>query len=133
MRILIDTNIIVSAALFPKGKVAFVLAHLFDFHTVVIASYSIEESKKVFLNKFPEKLNVLDSFYNEIEFELFETPEEIDPEVFPKIRDVHDLPILASAILSDVDVLITGDKDFEGINLAKPLIFTPSEYFEFIE
>ena len=109
MRILIDTNIIVSAALFPKGKVAFVLAHLFDFHTVVIASYSIEESKKVFLNKFPEKLNVL-----------------------PKIRDVHDLPILASAILSDVDVLITGDKDFEGISLAKPLIFTPSEYFDFI-
>ena len=132
MRVLIDTNIIVSAALFPKGKVAFVLSHLFDFHTVVIASYSIEESKKVFLNKFPEKLDILDSFYNEIEFELFETPVGIDSDLFPKIRDIHDLPILASAILSDVDVLITGDKDFEGISLAKPLIFTPSEYFDFI-
>ena len=132
MRILVDTNIIISAALFPNGKVSLVLSHLFETHTVVVASYSIEECKQVFLRKFPDKLTALDSFLAGIDYELFETPKKIDKNKFPFIRDIYDLPILASAIISDVDILITGDKDFDNIKLNKPLIFTPNEYYEFL-
>ena len=132
MRILVDTNILISAALFPNGKVSLVLSHLFETHTVVIASYSIEECKQVFLRKFPDKLSALDSFLADIDYELFETPKKINKNKFPFIRDVYDLPILASAIISDVDVLITGDKDFDDIKLSKPLIFTPNKYYEFL-
>ncbi|MCI6809207.1 MAG: PIN domain nuclease, partial [Spirochaetia bacterium] len=39
---------------------------------------------------------------------------------------------LVSAILSDSDILLTGDKDFEDIKIDKPLIFTPAKYFELI-
>ena len=42
------------------------------------------------------------------------------------------MPVLVSAILSDSDILITGDKDFEDVKIDKPLIFTPSKYFELI-
>jgi len=129
---LVDTNILISAALFPNGKVSLVLSHLFETHTVVIASYSIEECKQVFLRKFPDKLSALDSFLADIDYELFETPKKINKNKFPFIRDVYDLPILASAIISDVDVLITGDKDFDDIKLSKPLIFTPNKYYEFL-
>jgi len=42
------------------------------------------------------------------------------------------LPVLVSAILSDSDVLITGDKDFEEVKIDKPLIFSPTKYYELI-
>jgi len=38
------------------------------------------------------------------------------------------LPVLVSAIQEDVDILITGDKDFSDIEIEKPEILTPSEY-----
>ena len=132
MRVLVDTNVIISAALFPKGKVSYVLSHLFESHTVVIASYSIEECKQVFLRKFPDKIAVLATFLGSIDYESFETPKKIAVDKFPFIRDVQDLPILASAILSDVDILITGDKDFDDIEISKPLIFTPNEYYKLL-
>lgn len=39
---------------------------------------------------------------------------------YPKIRNIHDLPVLVSAILSDVDILLTGDKDFEDVKIDSP-------------
>ena len=47
--------------------------------------------------------------------------------------DIKDLPVLVSAVLSDSDILITGDKDFEDVKIDKPLIFTPTKYFDMIE
>lgn len=129
MRILIDSNIIISAALFPAGKVSSVLSYILGTHTVVIPSYSIKECEAVFMKKFPEKSMHLQAFFEKIDYERFETPPRIDPGDFPNIRDPFDLPILASAILSDVDILITGDKDFDRIKIQRPLIFTPDEYY----
>ena len=130
MRIFIDTNIILSAALFPEGKVAVVLSYILETHTVIIASYSIKECTTVFKKKFPDKNKCLKEFLERIEYEQFETPLKVDANDYPSIRDISDLPILASAILSDADILLTGDKDFSEIKVKKPLIFTPSQYFE---
>ena len=71
-------------------------------------------------------------FFDGIRFEEFKTPKKIDEKKYPKIRDIKDLPVLVSAILSDSDILITGDKDFEDVKIDKPLIFTPAAYFELI-
>ncbi len=132
MRVLVDTNILISAALFPQGKVARVLDYLFETHTVVIASYTIRECEQVFLRKFPAKLPAFNLFLADIDYERFDTPARLDPSRFPQIRDAGDLPILASAILADVDILISGDKDFEDLQLKKPLVFTPQKYFDLI-
>ncbi len=133
MRFLVDTNIFISAALFPGGKVAYVLSHILESHSIVIASYSLSECRTVFDRKFPDKKPVLAAFLEETEFELYETPAKIANTDFPYIRDEKDLPILASAILGEVDILLTGDKDFQNIPLKEPLIFTPSEYFDLIK
>ena len=133
MRAFVDTNIVISAMLFPNGKVAKVFSHLLEKHTVIISSYIKEECKEVFQKKFPLKKEQLDIFFDGISFEEFKSPEEIDEKQYPKIRDIKDLPILVSAILSDSDILITGDKDFEDIKIDKPLIFTPTKYFDLIE
>ncbi|UTY29837.1 putative toxin-antitoxin system toxin component, PIN family [Treponema putidum] len=132
MRIFIDSNIVISAILFPDGKVAKVFSHLLENHTVIISSYTKEECKKVFENKFPFKKELLGIFFDGITFEEFKSPDTIDENKYPKVRDIKDLPVLVSAILSDTDILITGDKDFEDVKIDKPLIFTPSKYFELI-
>lgn len=72
-------------------------------------------------------------FFDGINFEEFKSPEKIDEKIYPKIRDIKDLLVLVSAILSDADILLTGYKDFEDIKIDKPLIFTPSKYYELIE
>ena len=132
MRVFVDTNIIISAILFPNAKVAKVFSHVIEKHTVIIASYIKEECKEVFEKKFPLKKEQLNIFFDGIGFEEFKTPEKIDEKKYSKIRDIKDLPVLVSAILSDSDILITGDKDFEDIKIDKPLIFTPAAYFELI-
>lgn len=132
MKILIDTNVIISAILFPGSKTACVFNHILECHEPVICSFSVKETYTVFKRKFPDRIHSLDCFYNEIDCEFFTTPEIIQKSAFPEIRDEHDLPILASAILSDADVLLTGDKDFEEIQIRRPLIMSPSRYFELL-
>jgi predicted nucleic acid-binding protein len=38
--------------------------------------------------------------------------------------------VLYTAILENVDILITGDKDFTDIDIEKPEIMTPAEFME---
>ena len=61
-----------------------------------------------------------------IAFEMVYTPSDMS--IAPKIRDEKDIPVIASAIASDVDILITGDKDFAGLAIERPEILTPSEF-----
>lgn len=133
MRVFVDTNVVISAILFPDGKVAKVFSHLLEKHTVIICSYTIKECEELFEKKFPSKKELLNKLFKGINFETFKSPEKIDKNKYPEIRDINDLPILVSAILSDSDVLITGDKDFENVKIDKPLIFTPTKYFELIK
>jgi putative PIN family toxin of toxin-antitoxin system len=132
LRILVDTNVLISAALFPDGFVSSVLSYLFESHRVVVASYSIDECREVFRRKFPAKVPALEDFLANITYEAFDTPETINALDFPVLRDIADMPVLASAILADVDILITGDKDFSPVKVDRPLIFTPRQYFDLI-
>lgn len=52
-----------------------------------------------------------------------------DQELF-SIRDPADYPVLSSAIVEDVDILITGGKDFGEVEVEKPEIVTPAEFME---
>lgn len=132
MRIFIDTNVLISAILFPGSKPALVLDYVLGKHTPIISTYTISECQAVFERKFPQKIERLRSFLHYTDYEAYKTPETIAPSLFPPIRDISDLPVLASAVLSDSDILLTGDKDFKGIEIKRPLIFTPAEYYELI-
>ena len=52
----------------------------------------------------------------------------IDPTKYPTIRDIDDLPVLAAAIILKVDILITGDKDFDDVVVDKPRILKPRQF-----
>lgn len=69
-------------------------------------------------------------FLSKLSFELVYTPADINSASYPNIRDKEDLPIFVSALLSDVDILITGDKDFFELEINKPEIISPRDYLD---
>ena len=60
-------------------------------------------------------------------YELVYTPTEMESDVF-EIRDIKDYPVLYTAIIENVDILITGDKDFDNIDIDRPEILTPNNF-----
>ena len=130
MRIMIDTNIIISAILFPNSLPSRFVEEATSKHSIVLCSHIIDELHRVFNKKFKDKLLHLEKFLSKFSFELVYTPQDMEIDKYPSIRDVADLPILASAIIEDIDVIVTGDKDFFDEEVEKPDIITVKEYFE---
>ncbi len=130
MRVMVDTNIIVSAALFPKSGLAQLFEILASKHMLVICSHVVEELQIIFKKKFPEMTDAFEEFLVKLTYEYFYTPQHIEISKYPSIRDKEDLPILVFSILADVDVLITGDKDFSEVEIDKPKILTPREFMD---
>ena len=128
MRITLDTNIIVSAVLFPESKLAKSTLELSDRYKLVICDRVIAELRNVMQRKFPERMLACEQFLRKLDFELTLSPADIDSDVYPKIRDKDDYPILAAAIIADVDVFISGDGDFSATDVERPEIMTINEF-----
>lgn len=132
MRVLIDTNILISAALNPQGTPykAFLKAVTYP-NKGIICDQNIEELWRIFNRKFPAKINMLEKFlaYSLAVIEVAPTP-ETEAETEKLIRDVKDRPILRAAINAKADVLLTGDKDFLESGVLNPQILTAAEFLE---
>jgi len=124
MRVMLDTNILLSAGLFDKSKLSTLTVRISNEFKIVLSSQIVEELRMVTARKFPGKKKTLENFLRRLNFEMAFTPNEIDPDIYPKIRDKKDYPILASAIIAEVDIFITGDKDFSVLDLDNPEIMT---------
>jgi putative PIN family toxin of toxin-antitoxin system len=130
---MVDTNIIVSAILFPNSIVAKAFKHIIDNNDLVLGQYALDELEDVFTEKFPHKFDEMKYFMSRVPYELFSL-NKIETKKYPTIRDVDDLPVLANAMESNIDLLITGDKDFDDIKIEKPKIIKPKKYIdEYIE
>lgn len=129
MRIMLDTNVLISMILFPGKRFMQMLEVITQRHTLVLSSFVVEELMAVADRKFPKKKDVIDLFLSKLGYELVYTPRKIQPGLF-QIRDINDYPVLYTAIVEDVDILITGDKDFAEIEIEKPEILTPTEFLE---
>lgn len=116
MRVLIDTNVLISAALNVGSTpyAAYVKAATYPCHGL-ICEQNVEELRRIFNKKFPKHLAALDSFLSValLTLELVPVP-VIEDDAEPLIRDVKDRPILRAAIAADADIILTGDKDFLG-------------------
>lgn len=130
MRIMLDTNILVSAIFFPSATTRELIVKLSKNNRIVICDYVIEELRLVTERKFPSKRIALENFFMELPFDMVFTPKNLELDKFPKVRDVKDSPILATAILEAVDVFVTGDKDFLVVDIETPDIVTMTEFIE---
>ena len=130
MRIMLDTNIIISAALFPNGRAAqaFFKA-LQPPYQPLVCDYVVDELHRKFREKFPNRLTELEAFlFNALSFiKLVPTPEEaVSSE--QKIRDPKDRPILRAALEAHADLFLTGDKDFLESSVTDPRIISVPEF-----
>ena len=125
MRIMLDTNILVSAALYQKSQTALALSQAMREHTLIICTYVLEELQFVFSRKFPDRTANLDSFLSKLAYELCYTPNtSINT---PTMRDKDDMPILQAAIDVGADAILTGDKDFHALDIVNPIILSPAD------
>lgn len=133
MRIMVDTNVLISAILFPRSTMNYLIEKVITNHTLVLCSFILEEINELFARKFYDKIPFLNEFLKNFSYELVCNPEKIDTDYYHYIRDISDLPILVSAINSKVDMIITGDKDFLSVNTDDkeiPLIMSPREFLD---
>ncbi len=105
------------------------LEYIFVEHQLVLSSYIVEELKDVVKRKFPKKMVVIDTLLAKMNYEYVYTPDILDETLF-EIRDVKDYPVLYTAILEDVDILVTGDSDFSDVDVEKPEVLTPAKFLE---
>ena len=132
MKVMIDTNIIISAALCPNGTAAkaFMKAVLPPYEPVVCA-YIVDELHRKFHEKFPRKTTELESFlYHAMQvIKTVPTPEDaLEDE--GKIRDVKDRPILRAARKANVVLLLTGDLDFLEADITQPEIISAADFIK---
>ena len=128
MSVMLDTNVFIFMIFFPSDQTRELARRLTDGHQIIVCDYVIEELRVVIDRKFSSKRVVLDRFFRELPFELVYTPKILDQDEFPMVRDTKDSPILATAILENVDVFITGDKDFLVLDIEIPNIVTMTEF-----
>ena len=129
MRVMLDTNVIISALLFPLERMNRLFETIVIGHTMVISSYVIDEVHAVVERKFPQKAMVVEKLLAGMSYELVYTPKHISKS-FVSIRDVKDYPVIYTAIVEAVDILITGDRDFENLDIERPEIMTPNVFWE---
>ena len=126
---MVDANIIIFAGLFPESNVGIVLSHIVNNHELVLCQHTLDELENVFKNKFPKRIEHFKKFIDELKFDLVEYRAE-NYDKYPKMRDIDDLPLLVCAIETKVNLLVTGDKDFDEIIIETPKIMKPRKYIE---
>lgn len=125
MRIMIDTNVIVSAIYNPKSNPSLILRHVCNIHNLVLCDYIVAECRSVVLRKFPNHLYALNQLLASLKFEFI-----MAPSFGLSMTDPKDSPILNAAIMSNIDIIISGDRHFLLLDIERPVILSPSEYLD---
>ena len=131
MRVLIDTNILISAVLGGATPFAAYVKAVSYPNKGVICTQNINEIRRIFNRKFPKKILAMERFLAVAlpVIEVVQVPEEATVEEMA-IRDVNDRGIMRAAIASKVDVILTGDKDFLESGVVHPKVVTAAEFLD---
>lgn len=129
MKIMLDTNVLISAFVFG-GKTGRLLLKLFDSnHKLYVSEYVDNELKAKLELKWTDKAEKVYNLYHEMDFCFCESVNES----LGVLRDEKDIPVLSDALYHEVDMILTGDRDFLEANLDRPLIFSPAMLDEFLD
>jgi len=127
MKVILDTNVIISAFL-TRGLPGQVIIKCLKDHQVFISPWIIDEVKKVLRKKFSVKKNDLNALLMFIDLEF----DKVSPkEPLPKVcQDKNDNNLLMLADFISAKALVTGDKDLLILKkYKKTLILTPRDFY----
>jgi putative PIN family toxin of toxin-antitoxin system len=106
MRLVLDTNVIISALLFDGLPEKLLLSTLGGLHELVLSSYIVAEISHILEDKFevqPTNIKLLQQLLYEGQIMYFEPFLDV-------VADEPDNRILETAVKGNVDYLVTGDK-----------------------
>lgn len=94
MRILIDTNILFSALVFPRSKPAQALLYIANHHEIVLCDRNIMELRNILSRKAPKYLPDAEVLLAEMSYKLIPAVDHAEK----LIRDAKDQPILTQQL-----------------------------------
>lgn len=130
MRVCLDTNVLI-AAFATRGLCTDVVRTVLSEHELVLGESILVEFRRVLKQKFRLPQDRIDAA-----IAVFEGIPVIPKPKAPsdlKIRDAADRWILATAVLGESDVLVTGDADLLTIAKKAPVpILSPRDFWEML-
>ena len=131
MKVVLDTNVLVSGLMFPGGVPGRIVEAWFDARFDVVSSREqLEEVARVLAYRKIRRILGWDDRRIELFVEglyLNTVMMQLEPATFAGLRDDSDLPILSALVSSATDVLVTGDQDLLVLRNKYP-IETPAEF-----
>ena len=132
MRVVVDTNVVVSAILrdrLPERVILFIIARP-DFEWVASRDILAEYREVLRRPKFGLPETVLSQWDDRFRTAIAEWPAKV-PVSFP--RDIKDAKFLACALAANADFFITGDQDFaEAGRLVRTKIVSVRQFDEMV-
>ena len=130
LRVVLDTNVLVSGIAYPASIPGKILAAWRQGAVTVFLSHHIVEELSRSLPRMNHRLNWRPQKFEE-EVELLALQAQIvEPADLPDtaVRDTGDLPVLGTLIASEADYLITGDEDLLAL-AERYSIVTPADFW----
>ena len=128
-RLVLDTNVLVSALLFPAGTVSW-LRNAWQAQVVVPLVSRDTTAELIRVLSYP-KFQLIDDEREDLLADYLpwcETVSVSEPLAVPECRDPFDRPFLALALAGHADALVTGDEDLLALApLFSVPILTPDE------
>ena len=128
MRLFLDSNVLVSGIVFSGAERWILLATFRGEHTFVISQDVQREVLEVIQQKFPRRREEAKEVLALLRVEIVPGGAyERHSRDFPGLRDPRDAHVLAAAIVSRCDAVVTGDRDLvvlgevEGVKILRPI------------
>jgi putative PIN family toxin of toxin-antitoxin system len=139
IRVFLDSNVILSGLLSEKGPPGVILDILslgFSFLIGLTGRYNLVEIERNLKKKLPDLLPVYRKYLPRMNLKTVPLPKPEELKKFFGIIANKDVPVLVSAIESQADFLVTGDKQhFEKMKMTPSTPFkivTPGEFLDLL-
>jgi putative PIN family toxin of toxin-antitoxin system len=128
MRVLLDTNVLVSAVT-TRGLCADIFRAVLADHELVTCTNVLQEITRILHTKFSVPDSLISEYLELIRQDAILAEAKEAPDV--QIKDVDDIEIIGAAIAGKADVMVTGDRELQEIRSLKKLrIVSPRAFWE---
>jgi uncharacterized protein len=128
VRVLLDTNVIVSAVT-TRGLCADVFRAVLAAHELVTCPRVLQEVRRILHMKFGVPEPLIAEYLELIGQDAIVAESEYLPDL--PIQDQDDVEIVAAAIVARAEVLVTGDHELQGLSsIGKLRIISPRAFWE---
>jgi uncharacterized protein len=128
MKVLLDTNVIVSAVT-TRGLCADIFRAVLADHELVTCTKVLQEVARILHSKFSVPDSLISEYLELIAQDAILAEAKEVPTV--QIKDLDDIEIIGAAISGKADVMVTGDRELQDIKPMRKLrIVSPRAFWE---